>query len=302
MFGQEARFPVFVTGTQRSGTTLMHHILDCSSQFWSRNEMYPVHQLVFGRSKPSQIEQLRQQLNGFLKLDLPETTCGDNEAERVKLLATALDAAASKAGKPRWCLKDPAATYYLQEYATAFPDAKFVIMIRDPRAVCRSYLSPIGFTVGRPANWIAAAERWTNEVEGQISFANEHPDRVMLMHYESAVSQLGVELRRLCSFCEIPNEPALHLYYKHESQARIHNGNRNILTPPDPAKADKWKSTMSKRQMQTVESIAMEMLAKLRYDAMQPFTRTSRMRLATARVHDRLVREWRWQMHKLRKQ
>ncbi|QDS96345.1 Sulfotransferase domain protein [Roseimaritima multifibrata] len=292
------KFPIFVSGTQRSGTTLMHRILECSSDVWSCNEMYEVHEFVFGGRSRDRLARLRNELGKFLDVQVEDFNYGEGQDDPVALLATAMELAAARANKPRWCLKDPAVTYYLDEYAEAFPNARFVIMVRDPRAVCRSYLSPVGFTVGRPANWVSAAQRCHREMQRQLAFAQKCPGRVLFVNYESMVSQLDKELGRVCQFIGIQYEPAMQFYYKHQTDMKIHSGNENILTAPDISKAEKWKRTLTDRQVKTVEAIALDSMQAFGYQPMFSRGRVSATRFLIARVHDRFVREYRWQKYK----
>ena len=290
--------PVIVTGTQRSGTTLLHHILDCSTDVWSRNEMYAVHSLVFDKHCKDRRRQLIRQLEDFLNIDLSAESFPDSKQGRVDLLSRVMEMVARSHGKQRWCLKDPRATYYLKDYAEAMPNAMFVVTIRDPRAVCRSYMSPRGFVVGRPANWIAGAERWQREVDSQLRFRDEYPERVLVLRYEEIVSGLADQIKCLCEFLGIPNEPAMLNYYSQNSSIAIHDGNENILRPPDPSKIDAWRDSMTPSQTAAVESVACQTMELLGYTAIHPHKPVNQLRSLASRFHDRFVREYRWQRHK----
>ena len=290
--------PVIITGTQRSGTTLLHHIVGCSKQIWSRNEMFEVHRLMFDDVQGSRERALRDQLQTFLGCDLSSIPLSETLDGRCRFLDASLKRAAKKAGKDRWCLKDPRATYYLQQYAEGLPTAKFVILVRDPRAVCRSYLDRRGFTVGRPANWLAGAERWTHEVECQLAHHEQYSDRVLIVRYDLLVKNMEEEIKRLCEFLEIEYEGRLLKYYDHATKINMHNGNENILTPPNPDKVDAWKTALTRRQIQTIESAAHKTMAGLGFKLCYSPRRISIMQQLFSKIHDRLTHEYRWQLHK----
>lgn len=294
----EERHPIFVTGTQRSGTTLLHHILGASSQIWSRNEMYAVHDLVFSKRKSSSEKELRELLRSFLGIELSDVPFEDTKQGRSHFLFRTLQAAANSAGKARWCLKDPRATYYLQDYADTSPTSKFIITIRDPRAVVRSYLDPRGFRVGRPANLLVGADRWRDEVKKQLDFVGNNPDRTIIISYESLVTDIAKEIERVAVFLNIPVEKSMLEYFNHAAEIRIHDGNSNILRPPDPTKIDAWRAEFSPQQVRLIESRTGEIMESLGYTCEHPFQSVSAIREAVSKFHHRIVHEYRWQMHK----
>lgn len=290
--------PILVTGTQRSGTTLLHHILECSAEIWSRNELYPIHKLVYAKRVFRREQKIRAQLLALLKLDISLVPKQSEADDPVSYLRTVLSFAAKANGKSRWCLKDPAISYYLHEYARAWGDAKFVIIIRDPRAVCRSYLSCRGFKVGRPANLLAAGMRWRDEVATQIRFKKAFPDRVLVIHYESLISNLSQTLGMVCKFLHTPLTDAMANYHRSSTQILIHEGNKNILQRPDLNRLDAWRREFSTEETAVIEAVVKDVMEQVGYTAESSPRRIRSSQLYIARVHDWLVREYRWQLFK----
>lgn len=260
--------------------------------------MYSVHSLVFEERIRNRRSELTKQLEEFLSVDLSSTSFTDTKQGRVDFLSRAMAMSATSHRKRRWCLKDPRASYFLQDYVETLPEARFVITIRDPRAVCRSYMSPTGFVVGRPANWIAGAERWKREVTAQLRLQNDYPDRVLILRYEEIITALEQQVDRICEFLGIRPEPAMKNYYKRNSSITIHDGNANILRPPDPSKIDAWRKSMTTAQTLAVESVALPLMESLGYSAVHPYTPVNQLSSIASRIHDRVVREYRWQRHK----
>jgi hypothetical protein len=237
----------------------------------------------------------------FFRQDFSDLEVGEAKNLRVELFCRVLQLMAGQAGKPRWCVKDPQVTYHLTDYANAIPDAKFLITVRDPRAVCRSYLDPRGFTVGRPANWIAGAERWVEGIRLQLDFHKSFPDRVMLLNYEDLICYFDDQLSRICEFLDLPIEPQMQRYYEQDSQARIHEGNVNITRRPDPEKIDAWRKSMTDRQIRLVEAIASPVMKQAGYERELSPLKVTGIERAFAKLHDRVISEYRWQRHKHRK-
>jgi hypothetical protein len=294
---------IFLTGTQRSGTTLLHHVLDASSQIWSRNEMYEVHPLVFGNGscRRDKNRQLISLLERFLRLDLSDLYAESTQVDGATILKGAMRIEGERRGKKRWCLKDPRLSYFLDEYTDAFPDAHFIVIVRDPRAVCRSYLSKAGFTVGRPANWVTAAERWEREVKTQLQFIDRHRERATLVIYEQLLQDFEVQVRYICDRVQVEVEPQMLRYFERGTEINIHDGNENIFRPPDLGLANKWRAELTEKQIRTVESITAGTMEKLGFEPSFGVRDLSLANKWLCRLHDRVVRECRWQQHKLQK-
>lgn len=291
-------FPIFITGTQRSGTTLLHQILDSSSVVWSKNEMWDIHELVHG-ADDLPIEQFQHQLRRHLIEEFEASIFTNDKRGKLANFEAAMTACAFSKGKKRWCLKDPRITYYLSQYAQTFPEAKFFILVRDPRAVCHSYLHSPGFRVGRPTNAYAGAVRWRNEVRLQLRFAQKHSRQCLVVKYEMLVREFASMLENICSFAEVPLIENMTNYHESPGGTRVHAGNRNILRPPDPSRIDRWREAMSERQIRIIDAVAAELMEELEYEPdseIKPISPLLRHWLA---LHEEVVSRWRWKRFQL---
>ncbi|QDV43231.1 Sulfotransferase domain protein [Stieleria neptunia] len=263
--------------------------------------MYEVHPLVFGKNthQGEQNRTLVSQLEKFLRLDLSDIGSDNCGTEGARILEEAMCRGTRRRGKKRWCIKDPRLSHFLDACSTAFPDAHFIIIIRDPRAVCRSYLSKKGFTVGRPANWIAAAERWEGEVRMQLQFLYRNQGRATLVIYEELLQDFESQLRRVCDAIGIQLEPQMLNYFQRDTEINIHEGNKNIFKPPDLELANKWRSELSEKQIRTVESVTARTMETLGFERLFEWRELHQAQKWLSRIHDRVMRELRWQRHKL---
>lgn len=289
--------PIFVTGAQRSGTTLLHQILNSSEEIWSKNEMWPIHPLVFGEP-PTPIEDYQKELSRHLDKEAPASVYQNELKPLAKNFGEALARCAKESGKERWVLKDTRLTYFLPDYAREFPDAKFVIMVRDPRAVCNSYLNSGGFRVGRPANAYAGACRWKEAVELQCSFANENQGRVFLVRYEDLITEFPETVSRVTAFLEVERSDSMLEYYK--NQPKVHAGNENIRRPPDPSLIDKWKNSLSLRQKGIIETVCRDEMKRFSYSHESSRSGIGSIERGAYTLQDIIMKEWRWKKHRIR--
>lgn len=290
--------PVFVTGTQRSGTTLLHQILNASDEIWSKNEMWGIHAMLFQDHLPT-TGHYQKELRRHLDKDAPPEVYRNDTEPLSKNFAEVLRRCAQAAGKVRWALKDPRLTYFLGDYAREFHGAKFLIVIRDPRAVCNSYLHSAGFTVGRPANAYAGACRWRKEVRLQSSFAEAFPDRTLLIRYEDLITRFPETINRIADFLQL-NESIESMLKYHKAQSKVHAGNENIHRPPDVSILSKWKDRLNTQQQRIIEGVCVSEMNHFSYELANETTRIGNFDRVAYTVHDVVSREWRWRIHRLR--
>ena len=288
--------PIFVTGTQRSGTTLLYRILSASKQMFCWNEMFSVYGALFGEpgKQPVLEHEFAQMMQNRLKLDSEIPAVSKPDSFRY-----GMNIAANRAGLDRWCVKDPKITYFLPDYAQAFPDARFIVIVRDGRAVCRSYLDTSTFSLGRPSNAIAAADKWSREVKLQLEFMNAYPGRYLRIQYEDLVRDFAPHVGRIADYLEL-DDPADMLRYHEDTSSgtHIHAGNQNVLTPPDASRIDTWRAALTSREIGEFESIAGQMLNSLGYETSGPARHVGSLRRWHQRLSDRITQEIRWQKYK----
>lgn len=249
--------PVFITGTRRSGTTLLFQALSGSSKLWCRNELHEIHSLLFDEVEA--VSKLDHRLDqAGLALPAEPASADGKPTER---FSGRMGETAHRAGKVRWCLKDPEVSGYLDQYASSYPNAQFVIIVRDPWAVARSFLER-----GTSCSWFSAGERWGKEVAQQLHFQRDHRDRTLLIKYEDLVERFPHELQRVCEFLAIPMEESLKRYYERDSGIVIHEGNQNVMRPPDASINEKWRRSLNQRQLACVETAAGEVMRSVGYE------------------------------------
>jgi len=90
---------------------------------------------------------------------------------------------AESKGKKHWGQKTPRLVRYLPLLADHFPDARFIHLVRDPRAVVSSLIRS---EVHRSTPWYGA-RRWVMDVQAGLDFETQHPERIMRLSYEALV-------------------------------------------------------------------------------------------------------------------
>jgi hypothetical protein len=153
-------------------------------------------------------------------------------------------------------IKENRAYKFAAYLLASFPDAKFVLLTRDPRDMALSWKrSP-----NHPDGVKRAANQWKAD-QGQNLTLYAHlkeSDRIILTQYEDLVSNPERELKHLCSFLNLAYTDEMLDY--HNNQLTIDNAQRlqnwrNLQEPILKSNFDKYKQALSPLEIQYIEAL-----------------------------------------------
>jgi len=163
--------PILIGGCGRSGTTLLLAMISAHPKVFAIPEETDAFTNWLDKGGKQVPERLDRFYREILKSKIPKT-CN------------------------RWCEKRPYNVRYIKEILAYFgPKAKFIHIIRDPRAVCTSHHP-------RRSNeyWIDP-ERYITDVQAGLAFENH--TQVLTIKYERLIDQTGQVLEEICDFLEL---------------------------------------------------------------------------------------------------
>ena len=205
--------PVFVIGYPRSGTTLLLHLLMGSGEFptykFSESHFYSHCYRRYGSlSRPRNRERLLDELENrewfsgseVSRADLESAVAG-NATNYSAYLASFMDLVANRQSKTRWIEKTPWHMLYVPEIRTAFPSAKFLVLVRDPRDVVLS-IANYGWTGKSVANLVRTAIAWQWHMRLLARLFDESDDGLFL-RYEDIVESPSSALDRINGFLDL---------------------------------------------------------------------------------------------------
>jgi hypothetical protein len=248
--------PFFIVGNDRSGTTMLRLALDRGRVAITPESMFlvdfaPVRRRS-GLDDPAAAAAFVRRVWSHPRVRVwglpgepPAVPPGlaHDEAYRFAVEAPFRAYAAAR-GKPRWADKTPLYLAYVDELAAVWPDARFVVLVRDGRDVALSLLRvPFG-----PNNVWAAARFWAQGIRLGLDAAARHPGRVRTVRYEDVVADPPSALRPVCEF--------LGLAYGDEMLA-IGIGADSVGT---------WRRDMSPRAQRVFASVAGAELELMGYE------------------------------------
>lgn len=223
---------IFVVGSSRSGTTLLGRILGNHPDVFTFHELHFFEQLWSthdqGRLISSQnaldlaARLLCIQRHGYLTQHSSHVfikeaeniiqSLQEKEMTSLNIFAAFLHYETSKNGKIIPCDQTPRNVFYLTEILSSFPEARIVIMIRDPRDVLlsqkrrwkRRFLGAKNFPLTATLrSWVnyhpfIISKIWNSSMKAADRFVND--PRVFCLHFERLLAHPEESVRNLCTF------------------------------------------------------------------------------------------------------
>ena len=273
--------PFFIVGCGRSGTTLLRAMLDSHPAVAIPVESLFLVDYLRGRAVPP--AELRRRIRmepelaewGRRFTDRELAGCHGPKAvcDRIHALY------AASAGATRWGQKTPRFVRFGHLLKRHYPEARFLHVVRDPRAVAASLIR----SEAHWSNAYFAARRWRKDVSAGRALADAYPDDVLPCSYEALVREPETTLRAVCAFLELAFDDAMLGYAERATRVygryrrRIH---ARLASPPDPRRIDAWRGELSLSQRAAVEAVAgplMEPCGYTRETAARPVSRPRRV-------------------------
>ncbi|KAK7497477.1 hypothetical protein BaRGS_00011319 [Batillaria attramentaria] len=256
---------IFIGGMPRSGTTLMRVMLDAHPDVRCGEETRVIPRILGMRTQweRAPVEKKRLEAAGVTGEVLDSAV----RAFILEIVAKHGEAA------PRLCNKDPftlkSAIYLSQQ----FPRSKFILMIRDGRAVVHSIITRkvtiSGFDL---KSYRACLQKWNVAMETMYSQClRVGSDRCMPVYYEQLALHPREWMLKIVKFLDLPwNETVLH----HEdyigekggiSLSRVEKSTDQVIKPVNIEALSKWVGQIPEEVVNDMHAIA-PMLMTLGYD------------------------------------
>lgn len=159
-----------------------------------------------------------------------------------------------------WGDKTPFLLFRLSWINMVYPQAKYIFLIRDGRAVVNSFLK-----MGGKYTLEEAVSRWRRsmeEMERQRKRTSE--EQVLTLHYEDLVSSTEAVLNRTYRFLGVePFKGTRKDIYLGDDVLPHH---KNIWSDIGKGSVEKWKQELTPAQIETINKLAGHQLKALRYE------------------------------------
>lgn len=269
--------PIFVAGLERSGTSLMYALLASHphiamtrrtnlwthfyGQYGDLGDDANLDRCLGTMMRYRRLVKLRPDMERLRG----EFGAGDRTYGR--LFGLLCQQHAEHLGKPRWGDKSLNTERYAQPIFDAYPDARILHMIRDPRDRFASSLTRWqrrrgGIGAGT-AEWLASA---------RLALHNErdHPGAYRVIRYESLVSAPDEAVREVCGFIGEPFAP--EMLSMEGAPAFVDRGSNSSYGQRTPgtittSSVGRFREVLSPRQIAFVQRLARGEMAQFGYEA-----------------------------------
>jgi hypothetical protein len=274
---------LFIVGCARSGTTLVHRIVDAhphititpemhwiTRQFQSPNALV-IPEVVSGLTRHKRFAQFgipREEFEGLL---------GPGEAIPYPTFLGRLFGLYGRINdKPLVGNKTPAYVRSIPTLHALWPEARFVHIIRDGRDVCLSVLNwkKAERTAGRYASWeedpvSTTALWWERKVrKAREDGASLGPGLYHETLYEDLVDDPERECERLCGFLGVPYDDAMIRFAEGKTRTDLPNARKTPKKAwlPITSGLRKWRTEMPAKDVERFEAAAGDLLEELGYE------------------------------------
>jgi protein-tyrosine sulfotransferase len=254
---------VFIGGAGRSGTTLFRAMLDAHPRFYCGPEMKLIPAICNIRA------QIATQTGSALAQK------GLDQAAMDDLVRTFVASLLKRMGGDgvRLAEKTPHNVLWFEELGRLFPNAKFVHLVRDGRAVAASLVKQrwINPETQQPLwycrDTVSGMTYWRDIVtEGRRQGEKLGSERYREVRYEDLVSRPEEKMRRVLDFLAEPwDEAVLH----HESSdlkvSKLESSTHQIAEAVHTKAIHRWSKEMDARQRREVERVGDALLREYGY-------------------------------------
>jgi hypothetical protein len=282
--------PIFILGTERSGSNLLRLILNSHSRIVIP---HPPHIVRYFTPLEPGYGDLAVEANFAVLLDdvlqlldahiyrwefAPDRERVLREARprnAFGIYVALMDQARDAAKKARWGCKSTFMVDHVPAILERFPDAKLLFLVRDPRDVACSSRKSI-FSTFHP---YFTAELWRDQQTTGLRWLDELPRQTMrLVKYEELVASPEGYVSGICSFLGEPFEPQMLKFFETKEARRSASLSESWGNTADPVSArsvGRYRGELSERELLVLEHVAEGPMLRLGY---RPLHRESELR------------------------
>ena len=238
---------IFLISMPRSGSTLLQRILEQSDQVNTLGEPWLMLPLLSGYSEELVDTKYGQHLNVMALNDFTENTNNKNvirDAQQV--YADSVYSSVLRESDKRYFLdKTPRYIHIADQLKEIYPNAKFIVLLRNPAAIISSYAHTwFGGSFSKLVEDRYCKYDFEKGFESLSNFAESGFKNMHVLRYEELVSQPEKMLPQLFKYLKMPfNASYINYNQKQNSIKKFKFGDPKTVyskNSPDAGHAEKW--------------------------------------------------------------
>ena len=263
--------PIFIGGLERSGKTYMRMMLSGHPRLFlsRRTNLWTRHFNRYGDLNHA--ENLERCLSVLMKSKHTRSLIVDPSRLKQELAAGHISYArlfaliheghASRLGRSRWGDQ----TEFLEQYApvilSAYPEARFIHMLRDPRDRYEAMLHKSS----RRGGLGVATAHWRSSAELAVKNQSEYSGRYKVIRYEDMARDPGGTLRDVCDFLEEEYSPVM---LRMEGERRFSGsdvGTEELAGPLTAKYIGKYRTGLQRRETAYIQKNVGDLMGQFGY-------------------------------------
>lgn len=263
---------IFIGGLDRSGKTYMRFILESHPEiiFSKRTSMWSKYYSKYGSlEKTENLELLLTAMakNKHVIALSPDFKQLRNDfrqgpASYERLFDLIHQQYAEKNGKTFWGDQSEALENYAEIILKAYPNAKFIHMVRDPRDRFAAILEK---SSNRRQGLGIATARWLMSAKQAKKNQFVFRDRYMVIRYETMVSDLENTTKKVCDFLGVKYEPSMLQMEQVARFANLDTGMNQFHSPITDKFVGTYKGHLSPSQTGFIEKFSHQFMKEFQY-------------------------------------
>lgn len=270
--------PVLIIGSERSGSNLLRLVLDSHSRVAVPHPPHFMRYLApiaasYGDLRLERNRRAlardalllsRRHIHPWPAVDVDEVVARSSPT-LFGVVAAIYEQYRLVEGKARWGCKSTFMVDNVEDVLAEYPDARFVLLVREPRDVASSAKRAVfGFCHPR-----LMAQLWRVQQERGLAALDRYgPRTVHLLRYEDFVSEPEKEIRRLCEFVGESVEPAMFEHHRGVAAKRIARLSASWSNTAQPISTDRiggHQRGLTRSELLQVDAVTREIKERLGY-------------------------------------